>query len=124
MAGVINVITKKNLDGGVIQAYSELSQYGGGNQYDVNGGWGKVFDKGYFNLSFDYYDQDALLEKQRPDTAGAADYEFSAEEGHPLDRPAPEGLYGKCFNLFADAFETLHQLRIADSAAPSTVRAP
>ena len=51
VAGVINVITKKNLDGGVINAFSDISQYGGGNRYDVNGGWGKVFDKGYWNLS-------------------------------------------------------------------------
>ncbi|HEY3812501.1 MAG TPA: TonB-dependent receptor [Caulobacteraceae bacterium] len=103
VAGVINVITKKNIDGGVINAYSELSQYGGGNQYDVNGAWGKVFDKGYFNLGFDYYDQDALTHSQRPDTACAADYEFNAQ-GQPLDRPA-QGHPKQCFNLFADALE-------------------
>jgi iron complex outermembrane receptor protein len=104
VAGVINVITKKNLDGGVINAYTELSQYGGGNQYDVNGGWGKVFDKGYFNVSFDYYAQDRLKAGQRPDTACAADYEFD-QAGHPVDRPA-QGHGKQCFNLFADAFET------------------
>ena len=104
VAGVINVITKKNLDGGVINAYSDISQYGGGNQYDINGAWGKVLDKGYWNIGFDYYDQDALTHSQRPDTACAADYEFNAQ-GQPLDRPA-QGHSKQCFNLFADAFET------------------
>ena len=106
VAGVINVITKKNLDGGVINAFSDISQYGGGNQYDVNGGWGKVFDKGYFNLSFDYYDQERLKADQRPDTACASDNEFDAQ-GHPVDRPSTNPNEPKqCFNLFADAFET------------------
>jgi iron complex outermembrane receptor protein len=104
VAGVINVITKKNLDGGVINAYTDISQYGGGNQYDVNGAWGKVFDKGYFNVSFDYFDQESLKRGQRPDTDCTADYEFDAQ-GHPLDRPA-QGHAKQCFNLFADAFET------------------
>ncbi len=104
VAGVINVITKKNLDGGVINAYSDISQYGGGNQYDVNGAWGKVLDKGYWNVGFDYYDQERLKAGQRPDTACAADYEFNAQ-GQPLDRPA-QGQSKQCFNLFADALET------------------
>ena len=113
VAGVINVITKKNLDGGVIQAFGDVSQYGGGESYDVNAAWGKVFDKGYFNLSFDYFDQQALKAGQRPDTACAADYEFDAQ-GHPLDRPA-QGHGKQCFNLFADAFETLTN-SVADGA--------
>ena len=104
MAGVINVITKKNLDGGVINVYGDASQYGGGNQYDVNMAWGKIFDKGYFNVAFDYYDQEALTASQRPDTACAADYEFDAQ-GHPVDRPAL-GQAKQCFNKFVDAFET------------------
>ncbi len=104
VAGVINVITKKNLDGGVINAYTDVTQYGGGNQYDVNAAWGKVYDKGYWNVAFDYYDQEVLRADQRPDTACSADFDFNAN-GQRLDRKDDKG-HTQCFNLFANAFET------------------
>jgi iron complex outermembrane receptor protein len=116
VAGVINVITKKNLDGGIINAYADATQYGGGNQYDVNAAWGKVFDKGYWNLAFDYYDQEPLRASQRPDTACAADYEFDAN-GKQVDRPSNFNKK-QCFNLFANAFETPLNIAGFSTTAP------
>jgi iron complex outermembrane receptor protein len=104
VAGVINVITKKNLDGGVINASVDASQYGGGNLYDVNAAWGKVYDKGFWNVSADYQDQEILTRGQRPDTACAADYDFDPATGKRLD--FKQNGHNECYNLFANAFET------------------
>jgi len=65
VAGVVNIITKKNLDGGNIQVHGEASQQGGGDVFQVNGNFGHTFDRGYFTSAFDYYEQDALQYGQR-----------------------------------------------------------
>ncbi len=65
VAGVVNIITKTNQDGGELHVYGDASQAGGGNSYQVNGSWGKTSDRGYLNVGFDYYRQDALTLGQR-----------------------------------------------------------
>jgi iron complex outermembrane receptor protein len=65
VAGVVNIITKTNQDGGDLHAYFNPSQHGGGNEYELNGSWGKTFDKGYIQVGFDYFRQDALYVGQR-----------------------------------------------------------
>jgi iron complex outermembrane receptor protein len=102
VAGVINLITKKNIDGGMINASGRVTQHGGGNEYDVNAAWGKVFDRGFFNVSADYQDQMILRRGQRPDVACSADYAFNPSTQARLDLPAqPNGQPGAqymCFN--------------------------
>jgi len=102
VAGVVNLITKKNIDGGMINASGRVTQHGGGNEYDVNAAWGKVFDRGFFNVSADYQDQMILRRGQRPDVACSADYVFSPTNQARLDLPPqPNGQPGAqymCFN--------------------------
>jgi iron complex outermembrane receptor protein len=65
VAGVVNIITKTDQDGGQIHAFANPSQGGGGEIYQINGSWGKTFDKGYISVGFDYYRQDELKLSQR-----------------------------------------------------------
>ncbi|MBS0296722.1 MAG: TonB-dependent receptor [Proteobacteria bacterium] len=97
VAGVINLITKKNIDGGIINASGRVTQHGGGDEYDVNAAWGKVFDRGFFNVSADYNDQMVLHRGDRPDTSCAADYVFDPTTFKRLDLPGLNGGF-KCFN--------------------------
>ncbi|MBS0295845.1 MAG: TonB-dependent receptor [Proteobacteria bacterium] len=102
VAGVVNLITKKNIDGGIINASGRVTQHGGGDQYDVNAAWGKVYDRGFFNVSADYSDQMVLRRGQRADVACSADYVFNPTTMARLDLPPqPNGQPGAehmCFN--------------------------
>jgi iron complex outermembrane receptor protein len=101
VAGVVNIITKKNLNGGVISAYGDVTQHGGGAKYDINAAWGKTSSHGYFNVSFDYSQQDALRNGQRPALDCASDYLFGGPKGPRIDFQDVNG-GNKCFNLFAN----------------------
>lgn len=61
VAGVINIITKTNLDGGAIDAYTSQPLESGGDEYQVSGSWGKTWDRGYLSIGADYYERKALL---------------------------------------------------------------
>ncbi len=65
VAGVVNIITKTNQDGGDLHLYANPSQHLGGETYQINGTWGKTFDKGYVSFGFDWYRQDPLTLGQR-----------------------------------------------------------
>ncbi|CAN5455839.1 TonB-dependent receptor [soil metagenome] len=61
VAGVINIITKTNFDGGNITAYTSQPVESGGAEYQVSGSYGKTWDKGYLSAGVDYYKREPLL---------------------------------------------------------------
>jgi len=106
LAGVVNLITRQNLDGGEINASGNISEEGGGNQYRISGSWGKVFDRGYINGSLEYYKQNILHRGSRDDTSCAADYLFNANTGARIDYLDADTQAYKCYNLFANVLRT------------------
>jgi len=100
IAGVVNIITKKNLDGVTAHLFADPSQHGGGNTYQLNGAFGKTFDRGYASLAFDMYEQDPLLYKQRPYLSCARDLATNPTTGASADIIDPATGKPKCFNLF------------------------
>ena len=78
VAGVVNIITKKNSDGFNFDAFGSDAQHSGGSEYELSGSWGKTFDRGYFNVSVDYYKQFELRQGERDFTRCAAQYQFDA----------------------------------------------
>jgi len=98
VAGVVNIITKKNIDGGTITITGNPSEEGGANVYDVNGAWGKTFDRGYFNASFDVYQQGALRNGQRSYLSCARDI-ATYPGGGSADVIDPATGAAKCWNL-------------------------
>ena len=70
IAGVINVITKTDLDGLSFDGYGSLPTYKGnaGSSYRLSGSYGKVFDRGHIDFSVDYNVQNRI---RRADRAGA-----------------------------------------------------
>ena len=84
VAGVVNFVTKKNEDGGDITVTGNPSEGGGGDQWDVNGSYGKTFDKGYFSAGFDVYQQEALYTGERGYLNCSRDL-VTGEQGGDLD---------------------------------------
>lgn len=104
VAGVVNIITKKHHDGGQMSAYTSQSEHGGGGSYEANAEWGKTFDRGFIELSAEYFEQDAMKRGQRDYTRCAADYLFNPATGQRVDYAPtnPATNYGsnyKCYNM-------------------------
>jgi iron complex outermembrane receptor protein len=103
IAGVINIITRTNLDGFEASAYYNRSVDGGGDTQRYTVGWGTTFDRGYIQAGFDYYRQDALTRGEREDTACAADYLFDPTTGARVDHNDQVTGQPQCYNIFAQA---------------------
>ncbi|HYE44472.1 MAG TPA: TonB-dependent receptor [Caulobacter sp.] len=114
VAGVINIITKSNLDGFEANVYGNVPFDGGGEQYRASFAWGKTFDRGYINASINWQDSKILRRKDREDTACAADYLFSGVGGVKGGRvdyantdPTQQAAdHTKCYGLFARVIRT------------------
>jgi iron complex outermembrane receptor protein len=98
VAGVVNIMTKKDFDGVEVNAYTSVPTRGEGETYRFSGTAGKVFDKGYVNLTFDYNEQKALKIKDRGYLSCAEDYLFDPDSGERVDFIDPKTNHFKCYN--------------------------
>ena len=85
VAGVVNIITKRNLDGGEFQVHGTSPFESGGEQYRASASWGKTFSKGYFSISGDLYKQGEQKIGDRDYTNCPEQYRFNAETGARTD---------------------------------------
>ena len=107
VAGVINIITRKNLDGGEVEVYANRSAEGGGDQYQLDLSQGWTFDRGYVNIGADYYKREALLFGDRSYFSCPQDYVFDASTGIRLDLIDPATGTFKCQNTLAGRVDNL-----------------
>jgi len=61
IAGVVNLITNKNLDEGRLSASANSVFDGGGETQLFSASWGKVWDNANFSVSYEYYNRDPML---------------------------------------------------------------
>lgn len=99
VAGIINIITKQNKDGGDITVYGSRPIDSGGKIGDIAGDYGKTFGRGYVNGSFDIYRQDALHYYDRSYLSCTQDEAFSQADGSSLDLKKPGTNATKCQNI-------------------------
>lgn len=109
VAGVVNVITRKNLDGGTLGANYNVTEAGGGTSYLVSGAWGKEFENGHFSISGEYNKREELRWNQRDFLSCSQDLVlnnttqptsiFAARRGTNLDIIDPATGRSKCFNI-------------------------
>lgn len=64
IAGVVNIITRKD-DGGDFEVFYSQPHRSGGEQFRLNGSWGKQLSRGYFRATADYKRQEILQRGQR-----------------------------------------------------------
>ncbi|MBB4658172.1 TonB-dependent receptor domain-containing protein [Parvularcula dongshanensis] len=64
IAGVVNIITKEE-DGGSVDGFYSQPFDSGGEEFRVNGSYGKSFDRGRFRVTGDYFNQQELARGDR-----------------------------------------------------------
>ncbi|AZU05211.1 TonB-dependent receptor plug [Glycocaulis alkaliphilus] len=79
VAGVVNIITRENLEGGQFSAYANQPFESGGEEYNVSLSHGWRFNRGYVSASVDYYERRPLLFGDRDAFACPNDVVFSDE---------------------------------------------
>lgn len=105
VAGVVNIITKSRLDGLDLDIRStQPTAKGGGQEYRASASWGKVFDRGYFNITGDYWEQEPLRLKDRHQLNCTTAYRFSAT-GQRMDIIDPTTGEPKCEATLSNAIE-------------------
>ena len=70
VAGVLNVILRKDFDGLEIEAFPRRPYHGGGDQDVLTVAWGRNFDRGFIGIGSEYYGSEAVTYADRPWTAG------------------------------------------------------
>ncbi len=93
IAGVINIVTKKNFDGIQFDSYNgQYMPHHDGDQQQYGMTFGKSGERGSILFSAQYQNQDALPGDSRPFSA------YPLTNKHPLDGWAPSGPYGQILN--------------------------
>lgn len=70
VAGVINVILRKDFDGFSFQAQPSFSAHGAGDSTNFGATWGRNFDRGFVGIGMQYQDDEGVTLADRPWTAG------------------------------------------------------
>ena len=76
IAGVLNVILRKDFDGLEIEAFPQRPHHKGGEEDVFTLTWGKNFDRGFIGLGSEYSTSEPVTYADRPWTAGC---------GHPVE---------------------------------------
>jgi iron complex outermembrane receptor protein len=74
IAGVINIITKRDISSITVDGGTTQTQHGGGNAYNFSISGGMVTDHAHFLVAYSYDDQQALSVGQRDWTSCQTDY--------------------------------------------------
>jgi iron complex outermembrane receptor protein len=83
IGGVVNIITRRRVNGVEASAYYGTSQHGDAQQIDLNVTGGAASDKGSFTFSAGYFDQKAMFAANRDWAASALTYDYSLPAGDP-----------------------------------------
>ena len=89
IAGVVNIITKKERDGGTIDAFIGQPTESGGEQNRLSVTWGKTFDRASFSVTADYNKQFELARGDRDYFQCAEYYIFDEQTGERADPVDP-----------------------------------
>ena len=80
IAGVVNIITRKRMDGVELNAFTGASQHNDANVYDINLLAGAQGEKGSFMFGAGYFDQKSFFAAARDWAASALSWDFVAKE--------------------------------------------
>lgn len=105
VAGVVNIITRDDLDGGIVEGTANISEHGGAENYQINGVWGRTFDRGHFMVGAEYFEREELTRGDR-DFLGCAQ-DLVTMNGSYTDIIDPSTGESKCFNLLFNVADRL-----------------
>ncbi|ESQ78306.1 hypothetical protein AEYBE204_14135 [Asticcacaulis sp. YBE204] len=101
IAGVVNIITKKNAVGGSAKVYASLPEQGGGETYSASLAQSFVEGRWHGSFGFDYYKQEALRNSDR-DYLACPQHRITDINGNRLDLIDPSTNDYKCYGLISD----------------------
>ncbi|NNF39819.1 MAG: TonB-dependent receptor [Woeseiaceae bacterium] len=81
IAGVANVILRKDFDGFEFEAYSTIPEYSNGIQNTISAAWGFNGDRSSFGIAADYTTQESVPRTDRPWSSGCESYREIDENG-------------------------------------------
>ncbi|MFL0357389.1 TonB-dependent receptor domain-containing protein [Erythrobacter sp. GH1-10] len=82
VAGVGNLILRKDFDGLELQANGNVNEQGGGNDYVVSAAWGFNTDRAFFGIGAEYAYRDEIIQADRDFLSGCnTEYEID-EDGN------------------------------------------
>jgi len=98
IAGVVNIITRKD-EGGEFSAFVSQPGESGGEQYRLSGSWGAETDRGYFRITGDYSRQEILQRGNREFFDCEESYVFEPGTGQRADLIDPRTDEYHCYDL-------------------------
>ncbi len=98
VAGVVNLITKKG-DGGTVNVYTSQPSDSGGEEFRISGSWGRIFDRGNFRVTADYYKESKLAKGDRDYFRCGEQYIFDPDTGQRRDTIDPRTETPHCTDL-------------------------
>jgi iron complex outermembrane receptor protein len=81
IAGVANVILRKDFDGFELESYSRIPEYSGGVDHTLSAVWGKNYDRGFVGFGAELTDNERVTLEDRPWTAGCDQHHEIDENG-------------------------------------------
>jgi iron complex outermembrane receptor protein len=81
IAGVINVVTRKDFDGFQIEYFGQRPQEDGGDEHTVSFNWGTSTDRGTFGIGAEIIDRNNTQFKDRPWLNGCESHREVTEDG-------------------------------------------
>ncbi|MEG3180281.1 TonB-dependent receptor domain-containing protein [Sphingomonas sp. LT1P40] len=122
VAGVVNIVTKTDVDGLEISANSSIPGDGGGESYRVSAIWGKTFERGHVLVAADYSHVNELSRGQREYLACPEAYTFR-QDGSRADIIDPRSGQFRCEDLrwgHVWTYNLIGNLRLDGPGGPNT----
>lgn len=101
VAGVVNIITKRDTDGVDVEMFYSQPQKHGGEQYSASASWAKTFDRGFLSVSYDYFKKAEQTRGQRGYTNCGRQY-ITDSSGKRKDTIDPRTGQIQCRDLLYD----------------------
>lgn len=105
VAGVVNVLLKKDFEGLDVTATYNPAEQSGGQDYNIAGSWGKNYDRGFIGVGAEYDFRDAIKLVDR-DYLGGCDRHYEIDENGAIRTlgTADEILFNEWFGGDFQAF--------------------
>jgi len=123
VAGVANVVLKKDIEGFQITAGLTKPNGSGGVETSLSAMFGKTFDQGMFSIGAEYYNEESRTLADNPFTSGCDEVLYETEDGRRLTENRSTGPvaggYSNC-----DIFPLTNRVYFADTLWGSLYRTP
>ncbi|MDB5704629.1 MAG: TonB-dependent receptor domain protein, partial [Sphingomonas bacterium] len=122
VAGVVNIITKRDTNGLELDGNVSVPFAGGGEEYRINAIWGKTFSRGHFMVAADYSHTNELKRGDRSYLACPEAYIFR-EDGSRADLIDPRTGKYKCEDLrwgHIWTYNLINNLKLDGPGGPNT----